>query len=70
MKFQIGDKAKVIKNGNESFLKHFLEIGKEVEIMSLLKPTGAFKRWEGQEAYFVKGYNEPLLADELEKIIL
>lgn len=64
MKFQVGDKAKVIKNENEGFLKHFIEIGKEVEI------AGVFNGWKGHEAYNVKGYSEPLLAEELDKLTI
>jgi hypothetical protein len=64
MKFKIGDKAKVIKNGNESFLKHFLEIGDVVEIIS------EYNGWS-KPAYYVKKinhkkYTEPLLEEELE----
>lgn len=63
MKFKIGDRVIVIKNGKDTFLKHFLNLGSEVTI------SGFFKGWKGINAYYVKGYSEPLLEEELEKII-
>lgn len=44
------------------FLKHFFEIGTEVEI------AGLFTGWKGHEAYNIKGSTEILLAEELERI--
>lgn len=65
MKFQIGDKARICGNkgyDSTSWLKHLLEIGREVEI------TGRFTGWKGYEAYNIKGSSEILLAEELESL--
>lgn len=63
-RFQKGDKVKVIKCGNESFLKHFIEIGSEGEIVEL------FGGWKNQKAYYVKFngkvYSEPMCEWELD----
>lgn len=66
-KFQPGDKARVCANVGDyrdDFLKHFLEIGKEVEIA---QKYDGWKRM-GHEAYHIKGNSEIFLAEELEKI--
>ncbi len=62
MKFKIGDAVKVIKSGNESFLKHFLKIGTHVKI------TGYSDLYKNYKAYNVENYSEPLLEEELEII--
>ena len=41
------DKAQIIKNGNENFLKHFLKIGTIVEIIS------KYNKYK-ERAYYVK----------------
>lgn len=62
----VGDKAKIIKNGGNGYLPHFLTLQEEVEIES------TFGKWE-KPAYYVKrvngkSYTEPILEEELEKI--
>lgn len=68
MKFEIGDEARVCYNAGvrNDFLKHFFEIGTEVEIV------GFFTGWKGHEAYNIKinrrRSSEVLLAEELEAV--
>lgn len=70
-KFQRGDIVEVASNGNESFLKHFLEIGEMVEIMDIYRGKRGWSSWKGVNAYWVKikssgrTYSEPLLEEEL-----
>lgn len=63
-KFETGNKVKVVSNGDESYLKHFLQIGDIVEIAI------TFNGWK-EPAYYViksngKKYSEPILERELE----
>lgn len=70
MKFNIGDTAKVIADGNENYLRHYLAIGQEVEIIS------EFNRWKDLNYQIVEAYNvktkagaqNVLCAWELEKV--
>ena len=63
-KFEIGNIVKVVSSGDESYLKHFLQIGDIVEIAT------TFDGWK-EPAYYVrksdgKKYSEPILERELQ----